>query len=199
MLFTFLCCNSQVIAVSARIDWYNGDGTKLLDSMGEPLLDSLLLERRGDLIELGVYNQATTSDPFAGEWIPFDQGQVGGKDAVDLGPGRFNYSTQTSELEILGEKPFAIRFYDAPTTDSATFFNSVSNVTGAWNAIRPATSPFTITLDLTASSLVWQDGSSSAFRTTIPIPEPAGLAMAAGIAFFLSSRRRHHPNGFVGQ
>ena len=87
-----------------------------------------------------------------------------------------------------GGTPLAIRSYDATTLQSATFFNAVSDLTGAWNW-ETAFSEAPLVLSLADSTLVWQDGSDSAFRTTIPIPEPAGLAAGAAI-FVIQTRRR---------
>jgi hypothetical protein len=88
----------------------------------------------------------------------------------------------------------AIRFYDAPVMDEATFFDAVSDSTGAWNAINSPTTLLTMTVSLADGTLIWQEGGSSAFRTTLPLPEPAGGALVAGSLLVLWWRR-----GWMGE
>ncbi len=113
---------------------------------------------------------------------------------VILGPGRFRYESPLDGTELLGGTPLAIRFYDAPVMDEATFFDAVSDSTGAWNAINSPTTLLTMTVSLADGTLIWQEGGSSAFRTTLPIPEPAGGALVAGSLLVLWWRR-----GWMGE
>ena len=106
-----------------------------------------------------------------------------------LGPGRFSYESPSDGTELLGGTPLVIRFYDAPVMDEATYFNAVSDSTGTWNAINSPSTLLTMTLSLADGTRVWQEGGSSAFRTTIPIPEPAGGALIAGGFFALCLKR----------
>ncbi len=176
-------------AASTRVNWFNSAGTELRDFSGTLLVDSEFLGVRGDLIQLGYYTSATTGSPFAGTWVPLRDGRIGGKSVVVLGPGRFSYESPLDGTELLGGTPLAIRFYDAPVMDEAALFNAVSDSTGAWNAINSPTTLLTMTLSLADATLIWQDGGSSAFRTTIPIPQPAGGALLAVGSFALCWRR----------
>jgi hypothetical protein len=176
-------------AASTWVNWFNSAGTELRDFSGTLLVDSKFLGVRGDLIQLGYYTLATTGSPFAGTGVPLQNGRIGEKSAVVLGAGRFSYESSLDGTELLGGTPLAIRFYDDPVMDEATFFNAVSDSTGAWNVINFPTTLLTMTLSLADGTLIWQDGGSSAFRTTIPIPEPAGGALIAGRFFALCWRR----------
>ena len=191
-IILFVCLSLPVIPAGAAlttVNWFNSEGTELRDFSGTLLVDSKFLGVTGDLIQLGYYTSATTGSPFAGTWVPLRNGRIGGKSVVVLGPGRFSYESPLEGTELLGGTPLAIRFYDAPVIDEATFFNAVSDSTGAWNAINSPTTLLTMTLSLADGTLIWQEGGSSAFRTTIPIPEPAGGALIAGGFFALCWRR----------
>lgn len=104
----------------------------------------------------------------------------------DLGHGFFA-SGESVPLPPLGT-PLVIRFYHSISLDNATYFNAVSNSTGSWNWIEPTDPISILTLTLSDPELVWQDGAASAFRTTIPIPEPATSVLAA-CALLLGIRR----------
>ena len=187
----FACLNLAVIPAGAAlttVNWFNSEGTELRDFSGTLLVDSKFLGVTGDLIQLGYYTSATTDSPFAGTWVPLRNGRIGEKSTVVLGPGRFSYESSLDGAELLGGTPLAIRFYDAAVSDEATYFNSVSDSTGAWNAINTPPQS-TMTLSLANATLAWQDGGSSAFRTTIPIPEPGGGALVAGSLLVICLRR----------
>ena len=191
-ILLFVCLSLPAIpagAASTWVNWFNSAGTELRDFSGTLLVDSEFLGVRGDLIQLGYYTLANTGSPFAGTWVPLRNGRIGEKSAVVLGPGRFGYESPFDGTELLGGTPLSIRFYDAPVMEEATYFNAVSDSTGAWNAINSPTTPLTMTLSLADATLIWQEGGSSAFRTTIPIPEPAGGALLAGGFFALCWRR----------
>jgi hypothetical protein len=172
-------------AASTWVNWFNSEGTELRDFSGTLLVDSKFLGVRGDLIQLGYYTLATTGSPFAGTWVPLQNGRIGEKSVLVLGSGRFSYESPWEGTELLGGTPLAIRFYDAPVMDEATFFNAVSDSTGAWNAINSPTSLLSMTLSLADGTLIWQDWGSSNFLTTLPIPEPAGGALIVGGFFAL--------------
>ena len=176
-------------AASTWVNWFNSEGTELRDYSGTLLVDSEFLGVRGDLIQLGYYRLATTGSPFAGTWVSLQNGRIGEKSVVVLGPGRFSYESPFDGTQLLGGTPLSIRFYDAPVMEEATYFNAVSDSTGAWNAINSPTTLLTMTLSLADATQIWQDRGSSAFRTTIPIPEPAGGALIAGSLLVLYLRR----------
>ena len=68
--------------------------------------------------------------------------------------------------------PLAIRFFDGKTLDTSTHYNVVTGGTNwQWKAPMEAPGAFVI-LSLADSGLVWQGGSASSFKTTIPGPPP---------------------------
>ena len=60
-------------------------------------------------------------------------------------------------------------FYDGTSLATALHFNAASSP--AWDWKRPIDGQRVIGLN--EPGLIWQDGAVSAFRTTIPVPEPS--------------------------
>ncbi len=95
-------------------------------------------------------------------------------------------------FDITVGMPLAMRFYDSASIETSTYFNAVTSATGEWNWVESPDSGVRINVVLEpTSSLIWQDGSDSAFRTTIPVPEPATalLLVIAGTGACLFRRR----------
>jgi PEP-CTERM motif len=169
VLFSMWLLN--VRSSAATITWFNSGGTELKDRSGTPLYEGPGVgSYNGDIIQLGFYTLATTANPFAGTWVALTNDTIG--DKINNLPGRYNYNTNVSSGEILLGTPFVIRFYDSTTLETASFFNAVTDSTGGWNARNAP-----MTLSLLNSTLIWQDGKPSAFRTTIGIPEPSSLML----------------------
>jgi hypothetical protein len=147
----------------------------------------------GTLLELGYYSSASVSNPFQGSWTVLATSTIG-DDGMNV-PGSFSTKSilgSSSDPSLTTTTPLAIRFYDGTSVGNSTYFNAVSNTSGAWNYIVP-TSPspvINIVIDKT-NDVVFQDGGSGAFRTVLPIPEPsmATLTMIGGL-FALVRRRR---------
>lgn len=178
------------------IKWHNSVGAELRDIAGVPLPEGPSRPNySGTIVQLGYYSLATTVNPFAGEWITVSHGTIGEKSPDPLGDGRFNYAPiiGQSSLTIAVGTPLAIRFYDAKSVETSTYFNAVTSATGEWNWVESPVSTVTIDAFVTPTALLlWQGGQSSAFRTTLPIPEPAYLLLAgaAGTLAFGRKRRR---------
>ena len=88
--------------------------------------------------------------------------------------------------------PLAIRFYDTTSLATANYFNCVSNADGTWNWNLGTPKPTVyLTFKASPATLVWQGGAGSAFRTTLPVPEPgvAVLLVAGGAGLGLRRRR----------
>lgn len=159
----------------------------------------------GDLIQLGYFTTATTANKFSGTWIPLtgapgqprttigDSFNLAGSgdgvvqfntfflsgtatvevyDASDSG----HYQTQ-SAIGVSATTPpenqiLALRFYDTADGRSG-HYNTVSSDTWRWKA--PAVFGSVLQLDLSNSTLAFQDP-SSALMTTIPVAAPSQLA-----------------------
>lgn len=153
----------------------------------------------GAILQLGYYTMATTLNPFAGAWVPLTgegsgnsfYSTVGDKAMLD---GRFAIGLSFFDTNVNipnGGTPLAIRFYNSTSISSSTYFNTVSNTTGAWNWITPVDPRPSMTISLSNPGIVWEEGSASAFRTTIPIPEPSSSALLALLGLVtLAVRRR---------
>lgn len=182
-------------AADTLISWYNSPETELKDFDGIPLVASQFAGPKGDMVELGYYTLATTSDPFAGTWEGFGAATIGDKAVTSLGPGRYSYSASFPAAFLLLGAPLSIRFHDSFSLQTSTYFNAVSDSTGAWNMVNSTNSELSVTLSLSDAALVWQGGSDSAFRTTISIPEPSSFVLLGlgGAPFVLRGRRSARP------
>ena len=182
VLFSTFLFSARLSA--ATITWFNSEGTELKDLSGTPLYAGIRSGTfDGDIIQLGYYTMATTANPFSGTWVALANRTIG--DKINDLPGRYDYDTNVTVGEILLGTPLVIRFYDSTTLETASFFNAVTDSTGEWNAVNAP-----MTLSLISSTLIWQDGKPSAFRTTINIPEPSSVILVAlSIGFGLI--RRH--------
>jgi hypothetical protein len=193
-LFAFaLLLQSSVQSASVQIEWFNEAGDELLTLGGDPLPAGTAQIDDGSILQLGFYTLGTPENPFQGDWREMGEGFIGGK-GTDL-PGRFDYSNTYgdgigSPIRPSAETPLVIRFHDSPSLATATYFNAVSNSSGSWNWVEPTDPQIVLMLTLADPGLVWQDGPSSAFRTTIFIPEPSSSALLAFTFPVLLLRRR---------
>jgi hypothetical protein len=183
-----------------RIDYKNGTGFELNDNAGVPLTQgNPAVDQDGAVIQVGYYTLATTSDPFAGDWVPMigpgqsdplyaTIGDKGGKGAgLFSGEGGFGETSPGPfDFPAVG-MPLSIRFYDATTIGGAGHFNAVSSAAWLWEG--PGDPENLISMNLSNAILLWQDGPDSAFRTTIPVPEP-GVAVLLGAALGAAAFRR---------
>jgi hypothetical protein len=111
-----------------------------------------------------------------------------GDDGVELA-GKFSTSS------ILGASPFpapaagtplAVRFFDGTSEVSSSYFNAVSNTSGAWNFIAPTDPSPVINIVIDKDSNIKFQAVGGAFSTQIAVPEPstsilASIAMTASI------------------
>lgn len=198
IIVSLLMINQSTKAASTLVNWQNSVGTELRNFTGTLLTSGTDNSDDGAILQLGYYTMATTLNPFAGSWVPLTgkgsgnplYSTVGDKALAD---GRFDignsFFTATANLPNAGT-PLAIRFYDSTSISSSTYFNAVSNTTGAWNWITPVDPRPTMTISLSDPGIVWHDGPASAFRTTIPIPEPSSSALLALLSLGVVAVRR---------
>jgi hypothetical protein len=200
--FALLIYIPSAKADSTRVEWLNSAGTLLGDFFGNPLKAGTSADYDGSRLQLGYYSEATQVTPFQGQWVPLTgytgdlfSSSIG--DKGNLGAGRFNISSSFTTLSTLtlppSNTPLSIRFYDSFSTSGSVYYNAVTDTTGAWNWISPTPSQSVVTLALANSTLTWEGGTGSAYRTTINvnIPEPtSSCAIAALCVLVFASKRR---------
>jgi hypothetical protein len=189
-------------ATYVTVNWSNNvtNGIKLCDIAGTPLTAGTSAGRDGAVLQLGYYTGATQSSPFSGNWIPLTGPGSSPLFSTTIGDtlldidGRFSISTSfKSDYPNVPPPgtPLAIRFYDGTSLATANYFNSVSDTDGTWNWITSdPEATMILRIKVSSATQVWEGGSGSAFRTTIPVPEPSGLWLAAGSAWLVFRRRR---------
>ena len=135
-----------------------GSSELLKDAEGNPLSAGVRGNGDGDLVELGYFSSGSTSDPFAGDWIPLTRGTHVGDSSSGYGfnDGMFIFTTTfeknrdfvivfptepkefeenlgftiTSSTPAPGT-PVCIRFYDKPSSGGANY-NTVTGTDWLW-------------------------------------------------------------------
>lgn len=153
----------------------------------------------GAVLQVGYYTMATPLNPFLGDWVamtgpgtpyPTSIGDSGYPDGLTKTGALFVAGSFTF-LEPLPGTPLALRFYDSASLAISNYFNAVSTTDGTFNWVAPSDPQSVTGLSLPKTNIIWQDGSGSAFRTTIPIPEPSSSALLALLGLgALAVRRR---------
>ena len=200
LLILFLSSQTLIHGASTRINFSIQFNT-LKDLNGTSLTAGTPADGDGTILQLGYYTAATTSAPFAGEWVAMTGSGISYQTTIgDSG----NNPNGTFKIEVLFTQgsylfiepavgtPLALRYYNSTSLAASTYFNAVTNTTGVFNWVAPAdpTSTAMLNLGLSSVGIVWQDGSGSAFRTTIPIPEPSSSALFALLSFGVMAVRR---------
>lgn len=205
--FTLLVPNS-ICAEQTRVN-FNSDGPLLLNFLGAPLSNGGVGNGNGFAVELGFYDAATLANNFLGNWVAmtgqnslntaFSTSSIGDGNG-DPGELYASYGFTSSvantynSLPSNTNTPLVLRFYDAVSISTSTYFNAVSNDLWLWKTpgTIPGPPPPTVEMSLTQSNLEWQGGAPSAFKTTLAIvPEPATAALLVfGAAGLLGRRRR---------
>ena len=165
---------------------------KLVNNSSVPLSAGTSAAGDGTLLQLGFYSTATLSNPFSGTWVVLASTTMG-DDGVNI-DGKFSTSTVLGSgtfTEPAVGTPLSIRFYDGISVNTSSYFNSVSNTSGAWNYIAPADVPPVISMVIDKNSNVAFDGVFGDFKTVRPIPEVSSaiLALIAAIPMLLGRRR----------
>lgn len=189
----------------------------LRDASGTLLSAGTSADGDGAVLQLGYYDGATVGNNFLGNWIPlsgegslntglisgtsitFDSTSIGDLNAAAGENGTFAIElkftvgdSQTgNNLPSSTSIPLSIRFFNGTTLAGSTRFNVVSSDTWIWQTPGGGVTPPTVNITLSDPNLEWQGGASSAFKTTLPVPEPStGLALLGGVALLVAHRRR---------
>lgn len=195
----WICCDLHAAVIV--VDCYTGTGYPLRNRTGSVLSAGTAATGDGALVQLGYYSGGSLANPFSGNWVTLTgpgtsylpssvgdgAGQVAGLFKLSL-----TFPTGFAGEPVIGT-PLCLRFYDAPDTPAAGYFNAVTSTDGSWNWAGIGTVP-QLELAINTGSvenLVWQGGAASAFRTTIPMPEPSGALQAMiGLGILAGTRRR---------
>ncbi len=175
----------------------NGGGLK--DNSGTLLSSGLLaVDGDGAVIQIGYYSLATLANPFLGQWVPITGPGTPYPTSIGDGNNLDGFSKSTSSLvagtfgfvEPAIGTPLALRFYDSSSLAASTYFNAVATTDGSFAWVAPSDPKSSVALLLPSSQIVWQDGSGSAFCTTIAIPELSSVITFAFATGGLAFRRR---------
>ncbi len=193
--------------VETDVSFDSGSLFFLRDNLGVPLPAGGSGDGDGYAVQLGYYDGASVASNFAGNWVAltgqnslntaFATSSIGdgeGSDGQLFALYGFNsaLSNTFNNLPPNETIPLSLRFYNAVLISNATLFNAVSKDTWLWKTPGP-TSPFppTVNMSLAGSGHEWQGGPSSAFNTTLAVPEPATSALLLlSAASLLAYRRR---------
>jgi hypothetical protein len=188
---TALAANAATVVINWSV---TTDPTRvLLDKTSTPLSSGSSASGDGTLLQLGYYSLATVSNPFRGSWVTLASTTMG-DDGVELA-GKFFTSS------ILGASPFpepsvgtplAVRFFDGASEETSSYFNAVSNTSGAWNFIAPTDPSPVINIIIDKDSNIKFQAVGGVFSTQIAVPEPSTsiLASIAITASMLIRRRQ---------
>lgn len=182
---------------AVSIYWANGSDGKLLDSNylllsgGSPLVNG-----DGTVVQLGFYSASTTASPFSGNWVQLGAITIGDNAQVDsgglvtyfssLGNGSYSLSDSAVNLEITTGRMLAVRFFDGNSVANSQHYNVVTAIPWAWPGGEKHEA------FLTASrSPIWLGGASSAYRTSLAVPELTSCFLAfAGLSGWCLRRQR---------
>lgn len=200
LILLFLSSQTLSHGASTRVN-FGIQSDMLKDLNGTSLTAGTSADGDGTILQLGYYTAATTTTPFAGDWVAMTGPGTPYQTTVgDSG----NYPNGTFKLEVIFTQgsysftepavgtPLALRFYDSTSIAASTYFNAVTDTTGVFNWVAPSspTSTARLSLGLSSVGIDWQGGSGSSFRTTIPIPEPSLSALLALLGLGAMAVRR---------
>lgn len=202
-LIFLIAFGHNVFAATLNI-FYSNDNTpgfELRDIAGIPLTPGLpLVSQDGAVLQVGYFTLATTENPFAGGWVTMVGPSIRSPQFATIGDktndaaGLFHRDAgfATTPLgpyvfPVVGT-PMSIRFFNAPASQTSTHFNTVSSVDWIW--LGQGDPQTLLNMDLTTVPLLWEGGPSSAFRTTIPVPEASFAMLFLGTCLSLLFRRK---------
>jgi hypothetical protein len=192
------------VKLSAGLPTIDGDGFVL--QLGYFTLSSSADNFLGTWVPLTGEGSANTGGSIDGSspTLHLNQTTVGDRNLEGATAGEFYLSVQfndavanTFTIPPSTSIVLGIRFYNATTIAGATQYNTVSN--DAWHWVTPTVpEPIGgINMSLSESGLEWESiakqgqAGTTAFKTTIPVPEPASSAfLLLGLAGLATARRR---------
>lgn len=214
LLFGVVCTLSMVRADTTTVSFDSGSAT-LSDQVSTPLSGGTALNGDGDVLQLGYYSSATTSNNFQGTWIPLS-GQGSANTAVIPGGPVTNPTNETYNQTSIGDLTsngastgqFAISldFVQGNATSGNSlpaagvplairFYNgtTIANSTfynvvsdDLWVWKTPNTPPTTVTPSLNDSGLEWL---SIALGQTADTAFRTTISLSAGPGAFNLGRR----------
>lgn len=197
----FLLSSSPLVYGASIQISLSADFVSLNDFDNNPLNAGTSSNGDGAILQLGYYTASTTVGPFSGDWVamtgpgtsyPTTIGDSGNQD-----PGSFKIVVLFSQGSYSFPEPpvgtpMALRFYNSTSLGTSTYFNAVTDTVAQFNWVAPSdpTSSAGLSLTFLTAGVVWQDGAGSAFRTTIPVPEPSSSALFALVSLGVMVVRR---------
>lgn len=188
MLLVIAALVSSLHGVNQRQIVLNSQQATFVDIEGTPLdLGELKLNQDGDLIQLGYFAEASTSNLFQGDWVPLTEALHFGDSSTLSGgnPGQFQvsilfldgtdevtvypdaagvYLTNSSHV-ITSSSPkgspgqlLAIRYFDKTGISEGVRYNTVAGPTWKWEPLSDQLGfPTIIAIDTQSSGLAFQD------------------------------------------
>lgn len=191
-------------------------GSRLLvNSNGvTPLTGGTIADGNGAVLQLGYFSTSTAADLFSGTFVPltgegslnttFANSSIGDQTANGGVDGRFaltlNFTSGnagTGNSLPAANTFLAIRFYNATTIASSTFFETIADTAWLWKS--PSNPPSNVSISLDDSGLKRQSNPGAAspaagtpISTAIPTaaPEPTSTALVLVGLVSLAARRR---------
>ena len=175
--------------------FWESNPARLLTSAGNPLSNGVLgVAGDGMLVEAGYYSESSTIEPFGGKWIGLATCSIGdfvtysssGEASYrpEMGAGFFSLTLITNQSIPTGIL-LAFRFYDTPVSSEASQFNAVSSANWRWTGDVSGKASLN-----DSSEKFWLGGPTSAFKTTIAVPESSEMMLALMGCLLILSRRR---------
>ena len=191
MLLAIAALNISLHGVNQRQIVLNSQQATFVDVDGTPLeLGDLEINMDGNLIQLGYFSEASTSNLFQGDWVPLTAGLYFGDSSTLSGgnPGQFQvsilfldgtdnvtvypdaagaYQTQSSHV-ITSASPkgspgqlLAIRYYDRNSLSEGVRYNTIADTSWKWEPLSDQLGfPTIIAIDTQSEGLEFQDPDS---------------------------------------
>ena len=176
---------TRLVAVDQIQFLLNSQSATFLDTDGTPITaGSADANQDGGLIQLGFFSEATTENPFAGDWIPLSTGPHIGDSATLTGAqaGTFQssivfqenspiatvYPGDAGEYQVLSSititdndpgfgKLLAIRYFDRSTIEPGVKYNTIADPAWQWGGLSGFPFPILVGVDPDADGLAFQD------------------------------------------
>ncbi|MEI6715485.1 MAG: HYR domain-containing protein [Verrucomicrobiota bacterium] len=173
------------LAEQTTVNFDTGSRT-LVSESATPLSGGNSADGDGFAFEIGYYTAATDENKFAGDWVPLtgrlskntafsktsigDQTGNGGTDGKVALSLTFTADSVTTGNDLPLEGTFlAVRFFNATSSGSATYYNTVSCAIWIWKTPVDQAADSDVFLSLDDSGLEWLGGNSTAFATKLPM------------------------------